>query len=65
MLTVSVPNMECGGCAQAVTRAVLKLDAGAQVKPDVPSKLVEIVSTAPDAAVLEALAKAGFPPVPR
>lgn len=65
MLTVSVPNMECGGCAQAVTRAVLKLDPEADVRPDLASKRVEIVTKAPEAMVLETLVKAGFPPVSR
>jgi hypothetical protein len=44
---------------------VLKLDPEADVRPDLASKRVEIVTKAPEAMVLETLVKAGFPPVSR
>jgi copper chaperone len=61
MLTFSVPDMSCGGCASAITKAVQKLDPAARVTPDLGAKLVSIETVASADALVEALGKAGFP----
>jgi copper chaperone len=64
MANFSVPDMSCGGCVTAVTRAVLKLDDKANVTADLATKIVTIDTRLPQAAILEALDKAGFPATP-
>lgn len=61
MITFLVPDMSCGGCASAITRAVQKIDPQAVVTPDLGSKRVEIETSAATELVKEALEKAGFP----
>jgi len=61
MLKFNVPDMTCGHCAGAVTKAVKGVDADADVAVDLPSKTV-IVETASDAEkVRQALEAAGYP----
>jgi copper chaperone len=65
MLTFSVPDMSCGGCANAITRAVQKLDPQAVVRPDLEAKQVMIDTTLAAELVKDALQKAGFPANPQ
>ena len=55
-------DMSCGGCARSVTQAVKTLDVEAQVSADLPTRRVEITTTAPREQVIAALREAGFPP---
>lgn len=55
-------DMSCGGCARSVTQAVKTLDAEAQVSADLPTRRVDITTTAPREQVIAALREAGFPP---
>jgi copper chaperone len=55
-------DMSCGGCANAITRAVTGLDPAARVDVDVPVKIVSVTSTQPSARVIEAIEAAGFHP---
>lgn len=61
MLNFSVPDMSCGGCAQAITRAVQKLDPQAIITPDLAAKQVAIETSLQAGIVRETLEKAGFP----
>lgn len=61
MLTFSVPDMSCGGCASAITRAVQKLDPNAVVTPDLGSHRVVIETGLAAEQIKETLQKAGFP----
>jgi copper chaperone len=38
----NIPDMSCGGCAHAITRAVTGLDPAARVDVDVPVKIVTV-----------------------
>ncbi|MFL9995816.1 copper chaperone [Burkholderia sp. GAS332] len=58
----NIPDMSCGGCANAITRAVTGLDPAARVDVDVPVKIVTVTSTLPPARVIEAIEAAGFHP---
>jgi copper chaperone len=58
----SIPDMSCGGCANAITRAVTSLDPAAKFDVDVPAKIVAVTSTLPTARIIEAMEAAGFHP---
>ncbi|MBN8533201.1 MAG: heavy-metal-associated domain-containing protein [Rhizobiales bacterium] len=61
MISFLVPDMSCGGCANAITRAIQKIDPKAVVTPDLPAKSVAIETAMPVEQVQEVLLKAGFP----
>lgn len=60
-MQLHVPDMNCGGCARAVTAAIRQVDAGATVEADPPSRMVKVQTSAPVATIQKALAEAGFP----
>lgn len=57
-----IPDMTCGGCAGAVTRAVTQLDPAATLEVDVAVKTVRITSTLPAQRLVETIEAAGFHP---
>ncbi|CAB3672248.1 heavy-metal-associated domain-containing protein [Paraburkholderia rhynchosiae] len=57
-----VPDMTCGGCANAIARAVAGLDPVATLDIDVSIKIVKIASTLPPTRLIEAIEAAGFHP---
>ncbi|MFM0503386.1 heavy-metal-associated domain-containing protein [Paraburkholderia caffeinilytica] len=57
-----IPDMSCGGCANAVTRAVTGLDPAAELDVDVAVKIVTVTSTLPPRRLIEAIEAAGFHP---
>jgi copper chaperone len=61
----AIPDMACGGCANAITRAVTRLDPAAKLDVDVPVKIVKITSTLPEQRLIEVIEAAGFHPSPR
>jgi copper chaperone len=60
MLSLHIPNMNCGGCARGVTAAIRAVDADARVEPDLPARTIAVETRLPEATVREALAEAGF-----
>lgn len=61
MLKLNVPDMTCGHCAGAVTKAVQGVDAGARIDIDLKSQTVSIETSADAAKVAQALGGAGYP----
>lgn len=61
MLKLSVPDMSCGHCAAAVTKAVKAVDAAAAVDVDLATKTVAVSTAADPRKVSAALADAGYP----
>lgn len=61
MLVLHIPDMSCGHCAAAIAKAVQSVAAGAQVEVDLPARTARVAGVANAAAVLEALAAAGYP----
>ncbi len=57
----TVPDMSCGHCVGVITKTVQALDANATVSVDLPTKKVTIQTTQDRAAVVAALAEAGYP----
>ncbi|HZZ02371.1 heavy-metal-associated domain-containing protein [Paraburkholderia sp.] len=61
-MELEIPDMSCGGCANAITRAVTGLDPAATLEVEVPVKIVTVTSTLPPARIIEAIEAAGFHP---
>lgn len=60
-MKLSVPDMTCGHCKAAVEKAIIDLDSSADVRVDLPSRTVEVETTAAEGAILNALAAEGYP----
>lgn len=60
-MQLHIPNMECGGCARGVTKAIHSVDPQARVEADPSARRVSVTSDQPGAAFLPALEAAGFP----
>ncbi|MBB5540299.1 heavy-metal-associated domain-containing protein [Klebsiella pneumoniae] len=56
----AIPDMTCGGCANAIARAVTGLDPAAKLDVDVAVKIVKVASSLPPQCVIEAIEAAGF-----
>ena len=65
-LELSVPDIECDGCANAIKNALGRIDGIVDVVVDVPGKQVTVNFSAPATgeAISTALDKAGFPASP-
>lgn len=62
--TFSAPDIECGGCANAIQKAVGALPGVTGVDVDIENKRVTVThdpEAAPDAALTATLDRAGFP----
>lgn len=58
----TVPDMDCGGCVSALTKALHRLDAQAIVAADLPTHRLNVTSAQPEAALVAAIEAAGFSP---
>jgi len=56
-----VPDMSCGHCVQAITKAVKSVDPVAGVDTDLDSHEVKVDSAADPELVMRALQQAGYP----
>lgn len=61
MLKLNVPDMTCGHCAAAVTKAVKGIDASAAVDVDLATRTVAVRTVADLDKVRAALADVGYP----
>jgi copper chaperone len=62
MLEFNIQAMSCGHCVKAITAAVHEVDPQAQVEADLATKRVQVQTEAARAAVVAALAEAGYAP---
>lgn len=60
-MKLNIPDMSCGHCVQAITKAVKALDDKAEVTANLESKTVTIATSAAARAVSRALDEAGYP----
>ncbi len=60
MITLSVPEMNCGHCKATVEKALSGVDAGAKVRVDLPARRVQVETQAPASALIAALDAVGF-----
>jgi copper chaperone len=59
-LLMEVDGMTCEGCAAAVTRAIRRLDPGAEVDVDLEHDRVRVLTVAQAVDVAQAVGKAGY-----
>lgn len=62
--TLSAPDISCGGCANAIRRALAGLSGVTDVAVDIDQKTVSVqhdAQTASKDAIIGALDRAGFP----
>lgn len=60
MLSLKIPDMTCGHCADVVTRAVRSVDSSADIDIDLNAQAVSIITAADPAQVTQALDAAGY-----
>ena len=63
MLSLKVSGMTCGGCINAVTRAVQAEDPQAKVQADLASQIVILETSLSAAQASQLIIDAGFPVV--
>jgi copper chaperone len=63
MLSLKVSGMTCGGCINAVTRAIQSQDPQAIVQADLASQTVTVETTLSADQASQLIADAGFPVV--
>jgi len=56
-----VPDMTCGGCLRAVTRALQNVDPQARVEGDLDTRTLKVTSGRSEASLLAALSNGGYP----
>ncbi|MCF8165788.1 MAG: heavy-metal-associated domain-containing protein [Rhodoferax sp.] len=61
MFTLKVSGMTCGGCINAVTRAVQAQDPQAQVQVDLATQLVTLETSLSPELTSGLITEAGFP----
>jgi copper chaperone len=61
MLTLKVSGMTCGGCINAVTRAIQSQDPQAKVQVDLATQTVNLETSLSAAQAAQIIADAGFP----
>ena len=61
MFTLKVSGMTCGGCINAVTRAVQAQDPKATVQADLATQVVSVETTLSPQLAAELITDAGFP----
>ena len=61
MLTLKVSGMTCGGCINAVTRAIESQDPQAKVEADLATQTVNLETSLSAAQAGQIITDAGFP----
>ncbi len=61
MFTLKVSGMTCGGCINAVTRAIQAQDPQAQVQADLETQIVSLETSLSPELVAKLITDAGFP----
>jgi copper chaperone len=61
MLSLKVSGMTCGGCINAVTRAVQAQDPQAQVQADLATQIVHLETSLSLEQASQLITDAGFP----
>ena len=61
MLNFTVTGMTCGGCINAVTRAIQSHDSQAEVKVDLAKQHIELKTSLSKEQAQELIEDAGFP----
>lgn len=57
-----IDNMDCGGCARSVTKAIQSVDPQAKVEIDLAAKRVTVATAHAADAIAGRLVEVGYPP---
>jgi copper chaperone len=63
MLSLKVSGMTCGGCINAVTRAIQAQDPAAKVQADLATQTISLDTSLSSAQASQLITEAGFPVV--
>ncbi|QWD91336.1 heavy-metal-associated domain-containing protein [Polynucleobacter sp. MWH-Braz-FAM2G] len=63
MLTLKVSGMTCGGCINAVTRAIQAEDPQAKLQADLTTQTINLETSLPIEKASQLITDAGFPVV--
>lgn len=63
MLSLKVSGMTCGGCINAVTRAIQSQDPDAKVQADLATQTITLETALSQAQASQLITDAGFPVV--
>ena len=58
-ITLKVPSISCGGCADTITKAITGQKPEAKVSVDVEAKMVTVESSASTETIKEIITEAG------
>lgn len=61
MLSLKVTGMTCGGCINAITRAIQSQDPQAKVQADLATQMVSLETSLSEAQASQLITDAGFP----
>jgi copper chaperone len=61
MLSLKVSGMTCGGCINAVTRAIQTRDPNAKVQADLATQVVDLETSLSAEQASQIITDAGFP----
>jgi copper chaperone len=61
MLSLKVSGMTCGGCINAITRAIQAEDPQAKVQADLASQVVDLETSLSATQASQIITDAGFP----
>ena len=61
MLSLKVSGMTCGGCINAITRAIQTQDPNAKVQADLATQLVDLETSLSAEQASQIITDAGFP----
>jgi copper chaperone len=61
MLSLKVSGMTCGGCINAVTRAIQAHDPKAQVQADLATQIIQLETVLAPEVASQLITEAGFP----
>ena len=62
MISFQIPDMTCGHCVAAVTKAVKAADPAAEIKIDLPTHSVQVQTSVPREVLAAQLVEAGYTP---
>jgi copper chaperone len=61
MLSLKVTGMTCGGCINAITRAIQSQDPQVKVQADLATQMVSLETSLSEAQASQLITDAGFP----
>ena len=62
MISFQIPDMTCGHCVAAVTKAVKAADPAAEITIDLPTHQVQVQTSVPREVLAAQLVEAGYTP---